>query len=330
MRHPATMTRTALFLSILSLISCGGGSSGGGNNRPTTGEFSLDVTDAAVDSAEKVLVQFTGVSVKPAEGPAIELGLTGDSQTCEELLDGDPPTATEPNSTTVRCIDLLTLQGTESATLLDSIRLDAGQYNWIRLDVDAERGVRDSIIVTDDGRRESLFVPSGSQSGLKLNTGITILAGGSHDFVIDFDLRKSVNNPQGFDDYRLKPSLRLIDMAESGNITGTVDASLLTTSNCTDNAYAVYVYSGGEGTIIGDEGSENAPLTSAAVALQDSEWRYTVGYLAPGQYTSAFTCEAANDTEEPGEDITFIDSDDSPTTVEADQDSIVDFTASDT
>lgn len=320
------LVKSSLIVSLLSLISCGGGgSSGSSTTAPTTGELTLGVTDAPVDSAEKVLVQFTGVAIKPQDGSALELELQGDSQTCQDLLNGNDPIATPDGEATVRCIDLLTLQGTESATLLDTVTLDAGEYSWIRLDVDAAKGVMDSIIELDDGGTESLYVPSGSQSGLKLNSGFTVLAGGSHHFIIDFDLRKSVNNPQGFSDYQLKPSLRLVDMAESGNIIGSVAASLLTANNCTSDDYAVYVYEGGAGTIIGDEGSNNPPLTSAAVTLEGSEWRYTVGFLAAGEYTAAFTCEAANDTDAPDEDIEFIGSADSPTTVTANQDSSINF-----
>ena len=318
----------------ISLVACGGGgSSSGGNEGPaeTTGTFSLDVSDAAVDDAERVLVQFTGVTVKPG-GSAIDIPLSGDSQSCQDLLDGTGPTPTADGEATIRCIDLLEQQGTQSASLLDGVVLEAGAYNWLRLAVDAEKGTMDSIIVLTDGTVESLYVPSGSQSGLKLNTGFTILAGGSHDFLIDFDLRKSVNDPKGFPDYRLKPSLRLIDLSESGDISGTVEASLLTTEGCTGDVntgagFAVYIYQGGD-AIIGEEGSDNAPLTSAAVGFSNDSgmWGYTVGFVAPGDYTAAFTCQAANDSPDtPNDDITFVESADSPTTVVADQESTVDF-----
>ena len=321
----------------IGLSACGGGgsSSSGGS---TTGSFSLGITDATVDEVDRVLVEFTGVSVKPAEGSAIDLPLDGDShQTCLDLLAGDGPGATPADKPTVRCIELKELQGTDTASLLQGVSLEAGKYNWLRLDVNAERGVMDSIIVVD-GMEESLYVPSGSQSGLKLNTEFTILAGGSHNFVIDFDLRKSVNNPQGFADYRLKPSLRLIDMAESGTIFGTVDESLLVTSDpaneaCngdvnTGDGFAVYVYEGAA-EITGDEGSGNAPLTSAAVNYSDDSgrWEYEVGFLAaPQEYTVVFTCQAAkDDNAEADEDIAFVTSTDSPVSVTVDGNAEVNF-----
>ncbi len=325
----------AIVLFPIMLVGCSGGGSGG-NDGPTetTGTLSLDVSDAAVDNAERVLVQFTGVTVNPADGNAIDIPLTGESQTCLELLAGTAPSATADGAPTIRCIDLLELEGTKSASLLSGVVLDAGNYTWLRLAADAERGVDDSLFVPNDGTvGVSLYIPSGSQSGLKLNSGFTILAGGSHKFVIDFDLRKSVNDPKGFPDYRLKPSLRLIDLSESGNIVGSVDASLLNADHCTGDVntgagFAVYVYEGAD-AIISDEGSEeNAPLTSAAVRFNDDSglWDYTVGFVAPGMYTVAFTCQAADDSPENGDDaIVFVESADSPTEVVADEDSVVDF-----
>ncbi len=319
--------RVGVLLPPLLLAACGGGGGGGGDNAGDgTGEMTLSITDAAVDSALQVLVQFTGVSVHSVtDASTTDFPLDGDSQTCEDLLNGVPPAPTPDGETTVRCIDLLSLQGTESETLLDGVTLDAGNYSWIRLDVDANRGVMDSIIVLDDGSVESLYVPSGSQTGLKLNSGFTILQGDQHNFVIDFDLRKSVNNPQGFPDYQLKPSLRLIDLSESGNIVGTVAASLLTADYCTPDAYAVYVWEGGDLAETGEEGSDFPPLASAKVSLTGSQWRYTVGFLPPGDYAVAFTCEAGHDTEAPEDNIHFVGSPDSPATVEADMDTVVDF-----
>jgi hypothetical protein len=316
----------------LGLLACDGGGGGSGSGSITTGTLNLDLSDAPVDYAEKVLVQFTGVAVKPSNGASIDISLKGDSQTCQELLDGVAPSPAPEGEITIRCIDLLRLEGTQSASLLQGEILDAGNYNWMRLDVDAERGTLDSIIVLDDGSVESLYVPSGSQSGLKLNTAFTILAGGRHNFVIDFDLRKSVNDPKGFPDYRLKPSLRLIDMAESGNIVGAVETSLLIADGCTGDVnsgdgFAVYVYEGAD-AIIDEEGSDNAPLTSADVNLDNDTglWGYTVGFVGPGEYTVAFTCQAADDFPDAANDgIELIESSDSPTTVVVDQDSTVDF-----
>ena len=124
----------------VGLMACGG-SSGSSNG---TGTLSVGITDAPVDNAEKVYVQFRGISVKSKDGKAQEFPLQGDSQTCLNLADGIDPSPTPEGQATVRCIELKELQGTKSSGLIDGITLAAGEYNWIRLDVDAEEGGEDS------------------------------------------------------------------------------------------------------------------------------------------------------------------------------------------
>jgi hypothetical protein len=324
-------SNTRIALLSLGLAACGGGGGGSSDGgiivEGSTGTLNLSVTDAPVDNASRVLVQFTGIAVQPKEGNAVEIPLRGDSQTCRDLLDGILPAPTPSGEATVRCVDLLAFQGSRRALLLQDEELDAGDYTWMRLDVDGARGVLDSIIVLEDGSAESLFIPSGDQSGLKLNTPFTITADRQHNFVIDFDLRKSVVNPQGFPDYLLKPSLRLVDIGDSGSISGMVEASLLTEGSCTPGAYAVYVYQGDD-AVVGEEGSANAPDASASVNLDDDSglWDYTAAYLPPGDYTVVFTCEAGSDSnEEPDDGIGFVASPDSPTTVVSGETSTVDF-----
>jgi hypothetical protein len=129
---------------------------GGCDDDSGTGKLSLAITDAPVDGATAVVVQFTGVEVKPAEGSARSFTF-------------DAP----------RQIDLLALTGTDSELLLDEVEVPAGRYNWVRLAVDAdEDGVTDSYIDLDDGSRHELEVPSGAETGLKLVSGFRVPAGG--------------------------------------------------------------------------------------------------------------------------------------------------------
>ena len=51
----------------------------------------------------------------------------------------------------------------------------------------------------------------------------------------------------------------------------------------------------------------NEPLTSTAVTLSDDDvWTYTVGFLAAGSYTVAFTCQGSDDDPETDDDIVFV------------------------
>ncbi|WP_165797338.1 DUF4382 domain-containing protein [Solimonas fluminis] len=249
-----------------ALAACGGGGGSG-----DTGTVNLGVTDAPVDSATAVVVEFSGVEAKPQGGRALSFDFPAPRQ-----------------------IDLLALQGGDSALLLEGVVLPAGPYEWLRLKVNAGREASDSYIDLDDGSRHALFIPSGNQSGLKLNGGFTVAADTTSNFTIDFDLRKSVHNPAGLDgDYILRPSLRIVDDSKVGTLAGTVGAESLAAENCTP---AVYVYSGA-GVTPDDEGSAAAPLSSASLTLdaESGDYRYVVAYLPVGSYTVAFTCDAADD-----------------------------------
>lgn len=278
-------TIAALALVVAS-TGCGGGGGGGDGG---TGTLTLSITDAPVDGATAVVVEFTGVELKPAGGGRV-------------TFDFDSP----------RQIDLLALQGGASEPLLDGVEVPAGNYSWIRLAVNAERDVLDSYVELDGGARVSLFIPSGAESGLKLQSGFTVAQGGIADFTIDFDLRKSVHDPVGQPDFYLRPALRLVDNLEVGSVSGTVSSELVTDGSCTnglnhDMGNAVYLYAGA-GAVVDDEGSPNAPLGSAVVTLDPGtqEYRYEIGFVAAGSYTVAFTCQAADDDPVTDDQVAFV------------------------
>ncbi|TQV77309.1 DUF4382 domain-containing protein [Aliikangiella marina] len=266
---------------LISMVACGGGS-GGSEQVDQKSFLILNVTDAPVDDATEVVVEFTGVEIKPAAGDAIS-------------FDFNQP----------RQIDLLALQGDNSEPLLNGVEVDSGQYNWIRLKVNAQRNTLDSYITLNDGSTFSLFVPSGDQRGLQLNGGFLVPLGQSVSFTIDFDLRKSVINPPGqSNDYFLKPTLKLIDNTQISTIRGTVDASVINDAACNEGV-AVYLFQGLDFTP-DDEGSANSPFTSSLVSLDNGTYRFVVGFLPPGDYTLALTCDADLDDPESDDDITFI------------------------
>ena len=205
-------------------------------------------------------------------------------------------------------IDLLVLKSGLIELLLGEENLPAGHYNWIRLKVEAELGVLDSYIELDDGSIHSLWIPSGSQTGLKLINGFDILAGGFADFTIDFNLRKSVHNPSGIgDDYILKPALRIVDNSLAGSIKGTIDPSFISNPSCT-GSNEVYVFEGQN--ILPDDVDEHdaEPITSAKVEfdIDDSQYEYKAVFLIAGDYTVSFTCQAGDDEPETDDAINFI------------------------
>jgi hypothetical protein len=185
------------------------------------------------------------------------------------------------------------------------VSVPAGNYQWIRLDIDAAN----SYIITSTGAKFPLNMPSGSESGLKLMRGFAVGASSIADFMIDFDLRQSVtqDNSGGVTTYTLKPSMRLSDLQQTGSISGTVSPSLsiggtlITDTTCSP---AVYVYQGADAKPLGYTNpigvlwvlGSKTPFTSATVSLDatSGNYTYTVGFLDPGTYTLAATCAATD------------------------------------
>ena len=240
--------------------------------------FSLGITDAPIDSASNVYVQFSGVEIKGTETHTFTF---------------DPP----------KQIDLLALQGSKTSALLENESLPAGDYQWIVLKVDTA-GTLDTYITLDDGSDNELTIPSGNETGLKLVQGFTVSASGSSDFTIDFDVRKSViKNVNG---YTLKPALRMVDNLEVGHIKGNVSETLLA-SNCTEPS--IYAFSGSV-TPIDISGATTDPVTTALVSYSEADALYTyeIGFLEAGTYTLGLTCEASIDDVATSDNIVFIDS----------------------
>lgn len=270
------------------LAACNGASSGGGTSG--SGSMSLAVTDAPVDQANAVVVQFSGVALKPAIGEEI-------------IFNFDAP----------RTIDLLRLQRGNSADLLDNQSVPAGRYESMRLLVNAQRNTADSYIVLADGSQHSLFIPSGSQAGLRLVSGFTVPLNGSASFTIDFDLRKSVVSPQApGSDFFLRPTLRIVDNGEVGNIAGTIDAATLGDVSCRDpdpaqNSNIVYVFAGADVAPDDVDGGIPDPVTTArAGADNNGLFTYRAAFLPPGDYTIAFTCQAADDEPDREDALVFL------------------------
>lgn len=272
---PALKWKTlALSLASAALLAACNSSGSSGD----TGNLTLKITDAPVDEASKVSVKFTGISLNPENGSP-------------NRYDFDEP----------REIDLLALQGEASEVLMDRESVPAGRHQWIRLHVAAEKDTTDSYIEINDSQYP-LYVPSGSASGLQLSGGFDVPANGEASFTIDFDLRKSLVNPQSGDYYFLKPSLRLVDNSLIGHIAGTVDENLY----CEGEGNAVYVFDGHDADPIDiNTGRDDNPVTTANVSYDGSDYSFSVGFLTEGDYTLAFTCDAGMDDPEEEDDLNF-------------------------
>jgi hypothetical protein len=269
------------------------------------GTLSLGVTDAPVDDAARVVVEFTGVELRHQDGGV-------------ESFVFDAP----------RRIDLLALQGGGSELLLEDEEVPAGHYEWIRLSVNADRTASTSFIEYDDGTVFPLFIPSGNEAGLRLVSGFDVPAGGSADFTLDFDLRRSVVRPPGLaPNHILRPTVRLVDNTEIGSIAGEIDEALIFPASGDACSPAVYVFAGLD--VAPAEVTEDAgPLTTALVELEEptGQYRYRAGFIAAGDYTVALTCEADADEPDSDDGIAFVGGS-ANVTVIAGGEAVVDFPA---
>ena len=249
------------------------------NDEDESGTLSLNITDGPIDAATEVVVVFSAIEIKPQQGPSFTITF-------------DP----------AKTIDLLALQNGESSSILQNEDFEAGNYNWLRLLVDADENEIDSYITLEDGSQFSLYVPSGSETGLKINRNFTIAVGESVNFMIDFDLRKSVLEPNNQSvDYKLKPVLRITDLTQVGTISGFIDASIVSDDSC-ESGLAIYAYSGSD-VLPNDEGSDTPPLTTAIPTYDNNtdRYNYSLSFLSVGDYTIAVTCDADNDDSETDE-----------------------------
>jgi len=109
--------------------------------------------------------------------------------------------------------DLIQLANGATA-LLGETKLEPGHYTQIRL------LVTDSCQVVIEGESYPLHIPSGLQSGVKLNHQFEIEAGKLYELLLDFDAQRSiVFTGNG---YLLKPVIRVVPLVISGTISGTV------------------------------------------------------------------------------------------------------------
>ena len=167
--------------------------------------LSFALTDAPVADAKHVYVTIESVAVAKEDGSWIEVPLKNETE-----------------------IDLLSLQGGLTTALAEITTIEPGTYTQTRLVLSETAPSR---LIDLSGVEHTLKVPSGSESGLKINQSIVVEAGKTSHFTIDFDLRKSLklagsgngngngngNGPK----YMLKPVLRLIEDAKSGSLAGT-------------------------------------------------------------------------------------------------------------
>lgn len=281
------MKTLALLITLIlaALTGCGGGSSG----TEPGGTLTLKVTDAPMSGVENVWIKFDSIEIKPAGGPAITYDLAA-----------------------LKALDLLSLTDGTSAAILENVALPAGQYNWIRLYVNTIPGSVDPetvdfpnspySFITAGGENYPIDIPSSEQTGLKLVRPFAVAVGGSADFTIDFNLRRSVHIVPSWG-YLMKPVIRIVDNTVVGKIEGKV-TNIPQGYSCADGA--VYIYSGMGVTPDDIDGIDPEPLLVVPTKISPLyDCCYRAAFLEPGQYTVAFTWDREQDDPATSETLIF-------------------------
>lgn len=302
---------TITLAGALALTGCGG--SGSDTTEGSTGIFNLSISDSPIKDAAKVCIKFDGVQLKKADdGAPIDLDFDFDS---------------DPETVDSVFINLLANQGAISESLI-SAEVEAGNYEWVRLKVDAVAGngagqldtnpegdcnpdETGSYVVTDDGRTYNIRIPSGEQTGLKLINGFTVPVNATGSFTAEWDLGMSLKAPPGLGtgEALMKPVVKLVANNEVGTLRGTVSSDFFVVQDGEDAALCpaesdfapmIYVFDedgNAEIPINAIEGSEDTrdPVASALVSQDmddvDMPYVYEVGFLLEGDYEIAFTCD---------------------------------------
>lgn len=291
---------------------------GCGDNTSSTGTLNLSITDAPVDDAAGFYITFTSFSLKGVNGAA----------------DRGPFDIPEPH----QMINLMDYQGDSSAVLVTGLELPAGAYkvrldadlsfdeqaqaSWIEFDADTPECMDllpGAVFVEGDEIdtcRYPVEIPSEEQSLFKPKGDVTVVAGGSSNFTIEFDLRKNVVNPSNIGNiaYKLKPTgLRLVDNAEVGMIAGEIDPEFLGQS-CGGLPAFVYLYdrTGAVDDFVPDDlhNTNTSYVTSVPVMAEPLEgdpisYHYLLGFIPAGTYGVAMLCDEDDDPVD-DEDLTFV------------------------
>jgi hypothetical protein len=292
MAHSKMFGRAACALALSALAGCSGGGSDPAPQQRST--LSVSLMDAPVDGVTAVYVRITSMWIKPqGSGPAVQL-----------------PLANAPMT-----VNLLELTDTNAAILINEAVIEPGSYEWLAMDIAAERNVRDSYVMTETGGEEEieLRVPSGR---VRLVSGFEVPPNRALRLLFDWDMRKGLVFPPGQGQYMLKPAFRMLEVTAyvlQGTISSTtVGTDLSAANNCAsdDNVdlgigNVVYVFQGAVTPDDVDEGTDDPIATVEATRNAVGDYVYRT-LIAPGTYTVVFSCEAGNDDPVADDEITFL------------------------
>jgi hypothetical protein len=184
------------------LYSCDSDDSGSGNY-----VYKVRMTDAP-GPYDEVNIDLRAVEVTGGNGQTVTLNTTAGIYNLLDFSNG---------------LDTLIAVSSLADARVEQIRLVLGPNN--------------TVVV--GGTSYPLSTPSAEQSGLKLQVHQTLAADIENEVLIDFDANSSIHQT-GSGTYQLRPVLRTIVTAVSGNIKGTIAPGVAATITATSSASVEY------------------------------------------------------------------------------------------
>lgn len=188
---------TAVLLAGI-VAGCGGG---GSSSSPSAGTGTLQVS--IVDAPALDVASFD-VTISKVQAHVINPHDTNDNDESHFVTLSSAPQTINLYPGTVKV-----------ESLLGSAQLPSGRYSQVRLFVTSAQ------VTNRAGQTFPVTVPSGAQTGIKVNVDYTVLPNDVVSVLLDFNIARSLIQ-QGNGNYRLQPVVKGVVKVLSGTITGTI------------------------------------------------------------------------------------------------------------
>jgi hypothetical protein len=298
--HPVLSSAVALLaaLSTLGLSGCGCGfdcNNGSNNDGPTV--LDLGFSADAPEDLKQVVIEVDRITLVRPGGSDVTI----DRFTIEELDAVDADTVQ---------IALQQHVGLNQLLVARNIEAGAQSYSGVRLQI-LDGDINRSYVQQPDDILKPINL-AGSELSLP---GFT-LATGDQTVTVTFGLAQALQFREGSDDYLLAADgMRVQENGTSASLTGRVSSALFDKESPCDakeepeagNRIYLYAATGLGSNQAGDVFNADsatdipdgitAPLAVATLTRDalTGNWQYALGFLPAGDYTLAFSCDAADD-----------------------------------
>jgi hypothetical protein len=245
-----------------------------------------DATDVAADAKTTDASQAATVRVLLKDAPVDYIAAASVDIGAVELVSADGAHVQLAEDGTDGFVNLLDFQGSATKPIAEA-EIDPGSFVQLRLIVDAARvTLKDGYTFRDGSTEKDLKIPSGMQTGIKLNLkdaadgGPLAIVPGETVIVLDFNVEKSFvllgnfETPAGVHGVNFKPTIQVTGQNVAASVSGTVSTGLEGESV--------------EGLTVRadptDGGTAPGYSPRSATATTDADGNYTIPFLVPGSY----------------------------------------------